>query len=358
MSRLRFFAPLAPVVLASLAGAQAFNIDVGPNLILWPEPSPAYGAAAGQTGVWNPVKDPFGGDTLLDLLGGASGVSVSSNISSSFSWPFGTFGADDDAFTSDGQAISYFGPPAEWTFTGLADGQYDVYTYAWSPENTGALSDVTIVGQPASTQTVGGIWSGSPHVFGVTYAKHSITVSGGTFGVEVYGNTMPTSATVLGFQIVPAANYVTFCFGDGSGAACPCGNFGTSGTGCANSTGNGALLSVSGSNSVGADDITFSVTGGPAGVPGIVFTGTLTAGGGLGTPFGDGLLCASGAIQRLNVEFLDGAGAATWGPGLQPQGGWLPSDTRHVQAWYRNTAGSPCGGDFNTSQAVTITFGP
>ncbi len=148
------------------------------------------------------------------------------------------------------------------------------------------------------------------------------------------------------------------CFGDGTGTACPCGNFGSTGEGCANSTGAGALLSSDGSASVGADDVTFTVTQGPSGVPGIVFTGTAQQNGGLGAIFGDGLLCAGGTIQRLDVVFLDGSGAGTWGPGLQPLGGWSAGDTRYVQGWYRNTNGSPCAGNFNTTQALEVVFEP
>jgi hypothetical protein len=357
MLRLRpLLLTLGSLVLTALANGQGFNIDVGPNLILWPAPSSSYGAAAGQTGHWNEVKNPFAGDTLLDLSAGLSGVTLASNVSSSFSYPFGTFGPDDDAFTSDGQAISYFGPAAVWTFAGLADGQYDVYTYAWDPANSGALSDVTIVGLPASTQTVGGIWGGTPHVPGVTYARHSITVSGGTFAVEVYGNSSGVSATVLGFQVVPAANYTTICFGDGSGTACPCGNFGALDEGCRNSSGSGASLSASGSSSVGSDDLTLQLTQGPGNVPAIVFAGTTQVNGGAGAVFGDGLLCAGGMIQRLGVKFLSG-GAATWGPGLAPQGGWGAGDTRVLQGWYRDVSG-PCNGQFNTSHALAVTFQP
>ena len=149
----------------------------------------------------------------------------------------------------------------------------------------------------------------------------------------------------------------TYCLGDGSGTACPCGNLGGTGHGCANSSGNGALLVGAGSLSVAADDVVFSLAQGPAHVPAIVFTGTAQANGGAGSLFGDGLLCASGMIQRLHVVFLDGAGGGSWGPGLQPQGGWLASDTRHVQGWYRDVSG-PCNGGFNTSQALSVTFEP
>ena len=164
------------------------------------------------------------------------------------------------------------------------------------------------------------------------------------FGVDEFTYTLPLNAS-------------PFCFGDGTGATCPCGNLGAMGEGCGNSSGSGALLTASGTDSVGADDITFDLSGGPAGVPAIVFAGTTQANGGNGTLFGDGLLCAGGSLQRLQVVFLDGTGSGVWGPGLQPQGGWMASDTRYLQGWYRDNTG-PCGGGFNTSNALSVTFTP
>jgi hypothetical protein len=48
-----------------------------------------------------------------------------------------------------------------------------------------------------------------------------------------------------------------FCFGDGSNAACPCSNFVPAGTqaGCANSTGQGAALTATGTASISADSV-------------------------------------------------------------------------------------------------------
>ena len=349
---------LSPLLLASVAQGQAFNIDVGPNLILWPAPSSTYGAAAGQPGVWNEVKNPFAGDTLFDLGGGLSGVTLSSNVSSSFSYPFGTLGADDDAFTSDGQAISYFGPAAVWTFSGLTDGQYNLYTYCWDPANSGTLTDVTISGFPASTQSVGGIWNGSPHVLGVTYALHSVSVVGGTLAVEAYGNSSGDSGTVLGFQLTPASIFTSYCFGDGSATPCPCGNGGAAGEGCRNSGGTGASLAALGSSSVGADNLILSMTGAQGVTAALLFAGTDQVNGGLGFLFGDGLRCAGGSVTRLGVKLSSAVGAASWGPGLAGPGGWAASETRYFQAWYRDVTGSPCGGMFNLTQGVGMTFQP
>lgn len=149
----------------------------------------------------------------------------------------------------------------------------------------------------------------------------------------------------------------SYCYGDGAGMGCPCGNLGGTGEGCQNSSGSGAVLAASGSASFMSDDLTLEVTQGPSNVSGVVFFGTAQTNGGAGILFGDGLRCAGGALQRLGVVSLDGNGAGTWGPGLASQGGWAAGDTRYFQGWFRDNAG-PCGFGFNTSQAMTLTFLP
>ena len=357
MKNLRFaLAALAPLVLAANASAQAFNLDVGDNLILWPEPSAAYGAGAGQTGFWNPVITPFS-MALTDVSGTLTAVNVTSDITSSFNYPFSGLTGDDDAFCSDAQHIGDIGPAATWVFSGLVNGEYDIFTYAWAPENSGAQTNVTVPALPGSTQTVGGSWSGSPHVLGVTYARHHVTVTDGTITVEVEG-VSGNSGTLNGFQIVPAQIFTPFCFGDGTGTGCPCGNFSSAGRGCSNSTGQGALLTAGGTNSATLDDLTLLITELPPSTPGLLFSGTTQLNGGNGQVFGDGLRCAGGGIKRLGVRIASGSGVATWGPGLASGAGWVSGDTRTFQLWYRDTSGSPCGGNFNLTNGVQVVYGP
>jgi hypothetical protein len=152
--------------------------------------------------------------------------------------------------------------------------------------------------------------------------------------------------------------FSSFCFGDGSGTACPCGNESApgAGQGCANSTGMGAKLAASGSNSVGADDLGFTAQNLLPGQPALLFVGQNAVAGGAGAPFGDGLRCAGQNVVRLGVKTPGGAGSASWGPGLGGVGGWGAGDTRYFQCWYRNPVGSPCGALFNLSQGVGTTF--
>jgi hypothetical protein len=150
----------------------------------------------------------------------------------------------------------------------------------------------------------------------------------------------------------------SYCLGDGSGMICPCGNLSFAGGGCANSSMAGALLSASGSASVSTDDLTLSVTGAIPGQAALLFVGTLQQNGGLGSLLGDGLLCAGGTIQRLNVEIPDSGGGATWGPELSGAAGWSAGQTRQVQVWYRDTVGGPCSSGNNLSQGLELQLQP
>jgi hypothetical protein len=349
---------LATTLLVSPATAQAFNIDVGPNLILWPAPSSSYVAAAGQVGIWNAVRNPFAGDLLLDLTGATTSVTVSSNITNSFTYPLSGLTGDDEAFCSDGQSISEFSGAAQWIFSGLQDGEYQLYTYCWDPANSGTVTNVSLSGQAGSTQSVGGAWSGPPFVLGVTHSQHNVTVVGGLLSVEAISGPNGGSASVIGFQLLPGNSANSFCFGDGTGSSCPCGNSGAPGAGCQNSSGSGALLAAQGSASVAIDNLSMSVSSAASGTPALLFAGTGQVNGGQGLAFGDGLRCAGGQIQRLQVKILSQSGGASWGPNLATQNNWIAGDTRYLQVWFRDVNGGPCGANFNLSQALVVQFLP
>lgn len=135
-----------------------------------------------------------------------------------------------------------------------------------------------------------------------------------------------------------------------------CGNPGAPGAGCANSSGSGVVLSAAGSANALVDDLTLSGVGLLPGNAALLFTGPNQINGGAGTPFGDGLRCAGGQLVRIGVRIPNGAGQASWGPGLSSVGGWSSGDTRNFQIWYRDSNGSPCGNAFNVSNGYNVTF--
>ena len=65
-----------------------------------------------------------------------------------------------------------------------------------------------------------------------------------------------------------------YCFGDGTGTACPCAAFGGTGEGCLTTSGTGATLVGSGNADVANDSWQLDVSGAPANKPGIFFQGT------------------------------------------------------------------------------------
>jgi len=152
-----------------------------------------------------------------------------------------------------------------------------------------------------------------------------------------------------------------YCFGDGSAAACPCGNMGDSGAGCQNSSGAGATLWGSGSASVSADDLFLAMAPIPVNEFGLFFTGT----GAIGPfPFGDGLRCVGGSVFRFPILNAGSAGTigfgqvvgfsnSVFGPGGQISVG----STWNYQGWYRDPNGA-CSSSFNLTNGMAITYGP
>jgi len=194
--------------------------------------------------------------------------------------------------------------------------------------------------------------------FGSFVVGDSVRVDG-TFDPGCVSFCMQGVGCIWGTQISSCANPGTaFCFGDGTATACPCGNLGGAGEGCRNSTGSGGVLTTGGSDSVIANDITFTSANMASNAPALLFAGTGTPNGGNGVVFGDGLRCTGGTLKRLGVRVGNSNGEANWGPGIASGAGWSAGDTRHFQGWYRDTNGSPCGGGFNLSHGVTITFTP
>jgi hypothetical protein len=154
-----------------------------------------------------------------------------------------------------------------------------------------------------------------------------------------------------------------FCFGDGSGSACPCANLGGPGVGCANSTGNGAGLSGSGVAQVSADTLSLAVAGVPPTSTVIFFQGTQQDNGGLGIAFYDGLRCVSGTAIRLGVKTSSAGGGASYPElgdnpisiqGLVPGGG----ATLYYQAHYRDPAIFCTVDTSNYSNGVTAVWVP
>ncbi len=154
---------------------------------------------------------------------------------------------------------------------------------------------------------------------------------------------------------------VAFCFGDGSGTACPCGNAGITGHGCGSSLNpNGAILSGSGNTSLSGDTLVLSGGGMPNAFA-LYLQGTSQQSGGLGIVFGDGLRCAGGTIIRLGTK-LNVAGSSQYPSGtdapVSVRGMVTSAGTRTYQVWYRNAAAFCTVSTFNLSNGLEVQWNP
>ncbi|MBL8861098.1 MAG: hypothetical protein JNK02_03720 [Planctomycetes bacterium] len=178
-----------------------------------------------------------------------------------------------------------------------------------------------------------------------------------------------TSGTTTG-QLPPAAIQgsldpvdpsFAFCFGDGSGAACPCGNTSAASAraGCANSLGAGGVLVATGTASVSADSLVLAGAAMPNSSA-LYFQGTAASAAGAGVAFGDGLRCAAGAVIRLGTKQNIGGGSqypAAGDPPVSVRGVNAPGDVRTYQVWYRNAAAYCTASTFNLTNGWQLTWG-
>lgn len=162
----------------------------------------------------------------------------------------------------------------------------------------------------------------------------------------------PYSGAVYLFETA-TDDQVAYCFGDSTGGACPCFNFGSVGAGCQHSDGSGALLSGTGFACTSNDSFALNVAQSKAGTPGLVFQGSADLG--LGNALGDGLLCVTPA-RRWFPQSADAGGAVTYGPGIfSKDPAVVPGNTLHYQWWFRDLSGA-CGTGFNFSNGLSVTW--
>jgi hypothetical protein len=158
-----------------------------------------------------------------------------------------------------------------------------------------------------------------------------------------------------------------YCFGDGSGTPCPCGNASAPGAneGCLNSFGTGGRLTGTGSVRVTNDTFQLQASGTPpTGHAPTFFQSTASVNGGLGTVFGDGLRCASGAVIRLGTR-VSSNGSVSFGFGIPGDPlvsvqGAIPAvgGTRYYQVTYRNSFAFCTPATFNLTNGVRVVWSP
>jgi YVTN family beta-propeller protein len=157
-----------------------------------------------------------------------------------------------------------------------------------------------------------------------------------------------------------------FCYGDGTlFTACPCGNFGLTDHGCANSANaTGAVLTSSGQTS--PDSVVLHSGGAPMNATVVFLQGSQANQSGL--TFGDGVRCVSGTLKRIGVKSSSGGVSQYPQPGdpsISARSAALgdpfgPGATRYYQTYYRDSnlsfCPAPTGDSWNVTNGVTINW--
>lgn len=224
------------------------------------------------------------------------------------------------------------------------DTQLAVYTAGSCPIGAASVCDADACGVASSLSFTAAV--GSPYLIQVGSAA-GVAGGTGTFAISLGGP-----------ELSP------YCFGDGSGSQCPCGNSGASGRGCASSAAAaGALLAASGTASVSADTLLLACADLPASSFALFLQGSLQANGGLGVPFGDGLSCLGGPLVQLGVRRSAGGAASLGSPAGSPaisQLGAVPAlgGTYSYQARYRDPTSFCTAASFNATNGVEVVWVP
>jgi len=206
---------------------------------------------------------------------------------------------------------------------------------------------------------------GYPSTYTCTAYNFSATtdftaVCGQTYTIQI-GTFSATANAVGNFQITETGTTcgpagVPYCFGDGTGTACPCANNGAAGNGCANSVNaNGGNLATTGAASVGSDTLALVGSGMPSSSA-LYFQGTSQ----VSVAFGDGLRCAGGTVIRLGTK--NNVGGTSQYPvagdlSVSVRGAVSAGDVRTYQCWYRNAAAFCTASTFNLTNGVSVTWG-
>jgi hypothetical protein len=174
----------------------------------------------------------------------------------------------------------------------------------------------------------------------------------------------PNDVHGTGYDLPSGGPVSVYCSGDGSGAACPCGNNGIAGHGCASSVNAlGGRLGSTGNARITADTFTLQADGLPATTSALFFQGTTQTAGGAGAIFGDGLRCASGTVVRLGTKVASGGVVSYPSSGSDADvsvKGAVPATgaVRFYQAWYRNSAAFCTASTFNLTNGLRVQWIP
>jgi Tol biopolymer transport system component len=246
-----------------------------------------------------------------------------------------------------------------------ANGQQDVYVFLDEEPNPPGIDSYSY-GYRTSDEQWRTIMAYAPGTRVQYFSNPSASFAGQALGIadpspysaEAWRTLNNSASTVAGFT---SEILVTFCFGDGSGTPCPCGNASAPGdeSGCANSLGLEGRLVAQGTASLANDAVVLSGTGMPNSGA-LYFQGTAQQSGGAGAVFGDGLRCVGGNVRRLGTKINASNASAlpsSGDPALSVLGAIASPGTVHYQVWYRNADPSFCTpSTFNWTNGVSVSW--
>jgi hypothetical protein len=192
-------------------------------------------------------------------------------------------------------------------------------------------------------------------------AQHGVGLASNHYLVVYDITENSTDHDVVGYRVdsVQGGTTSPFCFGDGTGTACPCGNNGASMHGCGNSvhsTG-ASLLPTSGIPSTINDTLVLGVNQVPTSATCVFLQGSTAISPAV---FGDGLRCLGGTLKRLAAK------TAFLGLASYPQAGDQPISVRggvpasggqySYQVWYRDPASFCTSATYNISNGVLVNW--
>lgn len=365
---------------ATISGYPALSPGVFGSVVVSSVPSPLYHVVAGDVD----------GDTYLDL------VALHSNYSATL-----VHGSAGLQFNTP-VALS-FGPGSiVWRGQAMADlngdGRSDLVTTLAQPNAVDLrLSAGGALGSPIMLPLPGDPIGGAvlrdfdqdglvDILVGTNSAKHAVVyfrnAGSGTFSAPV-----SYASTALGWQVDVgdmdadgdldivllagsnqtikilwncAGSGFTLCEGDGLGTACPCANSSpvAARAGCLNSLGLAGTLRGQGHATIGSNEFTLIGNGMPN-LSALYAQGTIAAGSGLGSAFGDGLRCAAGTVLRLGTKLNAGNGSRYPEVGDLPvyvKGQVASPGTRYYHCWYRNAANFCTVSTFNLTNGLEVIW--
>jgi hypothetical protein len=254
-----------------------------------------------------------------------------------------------------------------------SDGQQFAVLYEETPPGLGSTGDVYL----SSFHVLGGNLGVSeshlavrttPGIIDDSDVIVSTRSTGGTSRRYALGGTTRTVANNWNvwyglYDGLTGGPISSYCSGDSTGTACPCGNNGITGHGCGSSVNAaGAVLTASGNGSLSADSLVLTASGLPATASSLFFQGTGIIGGGAGAVFGDGLRCTNGSVIRLAVKTAAGGGVSfpTGGDPHVSIEGAVPAagGDRYYQCWYRNSGAFCTSSTFNLTNGIHVRWLP